>query len=617
MAYNTTPLIPRRLFFGNPDKVSPSISPDGSKLAYLAPVDGVLNVWVSDTGAVQDARPVSDDTVRGIRSFRWAYTNEHIIYIQDKGGDENWHIYSVNLNTGETVDLSPIDGVNAQIQQASVLFPDELLVGLNDRNQELHDIHRVNINSGERTLVLENPGFPDITTDREFNVRLAMRISEDGGAEAFQYNANGADGESEGEPAWEPFATIGSEDLLTTGVYGFDKSGDIAYMIDSRGRDTAALTSYNVATGTQTVVAENDRADISDIMMHPTERHIQAFATNYERVEWEILDESIVGDMEMLKTVADGEVNVISRTLDDQIWIASYLMDDGPVRYYRYDRTTKEATFLFTDRDALAEHTLAKMTPITIKSRDGLNLVCYYSLPAGSDTQTAGIPDKSLPMVLYVHGGPWARDQWGYHPIHQLLANRGYAVLSVNYRGSTGFGKNFINAANLEWAGKMHDDLIDAVDWAIAQGIADANQVAIMGGSYGGFATLVGMTFTPEKFVCGVDIVGPSNLITFIESIPPYWKPMLEMLATRVGDPRTEEGKAHLVERSPLTHVDNIQKPLLIAQGANDPRVVQAESDQIVEAMQAKGIPITYMLYPEEGHGFARPENSLSFFAAT
>ena len=303
--------------------------------------------------------------------------------------------------------------------------------------------------------------------------------------------------------------------------------------------------------------------------------------------------------------------------MDDDFWVAAYLLDDGPVRYYRYDRVKKEARFLFSNREALEGLPLAKVHPVVIKSRDGLDLVSYYMLPLDSDRDSPGHPANPLPIALLVHGGPWARDNWGYNPVYQLLANRGYAVLSVNFRGSTGFGKDFVNAANMEWAGKMHDDLIDAVQWAIDQNIADPRRVAILGGSYGGYATLAGLTFTPDTFACGVDIVGPSNLVTLLNTIPPYWEPQVELWANTVGDHRTEEGRAFLTERSPLTHVDRISKPLLIGQGANDPRVKQAESEQIVQAMQDKNIPVTYALYPDEGHGFARPENNLSFFAVT
>jgi len=326
----------------------------------------------------------------------------------------------------------------------------------------------------------------------------------------------------------------------------------------------------------------------------------------------------VADDLAYLGTVADGDISIASQSLDNQRWIVAFLLDDGPVKYYRYDRGDKpQATFLFNNRDDLEGLPLVKMQPEVIKARDGLDLVCYYSLPAGSDADGDLRPDEPLPMVLNVHGGPWARDDWGFDAEHQLLANRGYAVLSVNFRGSTGFGKGFINAGNREWAGKMHDDLLDAVDWAVKEKIADPKRIAIMGGSYGGYATLVGLTFSPETFACGVDIVGPSNILTLLSTIPPYWQPMVQMFKDRVGDFLSKEGKQFLTERSPLSHVEKIVRPLLIAQGKNDQRVKQAEADQIVREMQNKKLPVTYVLYPDEGHGFARPQNRLSFNAVS
>jgi dipeptidyl aminopeptidase/acylaminoacyl peptidase len=333
--------------------------------------------------------------------------------------------------------------------------------------------------------------------------------------------------------------------------------------------------------------------------------------------EWRILDDAIRADMEYLESVEDGEVLVTSRTLDDKLWTVAYLLDDGPVKFYLYDRDKKDAKFLFTSRDDLANYEFVKMHTPIIKSRDGLNLVSYLSLPKGSDPDGDGIPDKPLPLVLDVHGGPWARDGWGFNSSHQWLADRGYAVLSVNYRGSTGFGKNFVNAANGEWSRKMHDDLIDAVNWAVEQGIANRDKVCIMGGSYGGYATLVGLTFTPEVFACGVDIVGPSSLVTLLQNVPPYWIPFMPVMKVRLGDVDTEEGRAELLKMSPLPLVDKIVKPLLIGQGANDPRVTQLEADQIVHAMEAKKIPVTYVLYPDEGHGFSNEPNRMSFNAVT
>ncbi len=419
----------------------------------------------------------------------------------------------------------------------------------------------------------------------------------------------------DGNGGWEEFTSIPMEDSLTTNAIGFDKSGGKLYLIDSRNRDTGALTAIDLKSLEQSVIAQNDKADLGGVMIHPTEKTIQAVSFNYLRNEWKVLDPKIQADMDYLRTVRDGEIQVTSRTLDDKFWTVAYLLDDGPASTYLYDRAAKKATFLFTNRKALEGLPLVKMHPVVIESRDKLELVSYLSLPKGSDSDGDGRPDKPLPLVLDVHGGPWARDDWGFNPLHQLLADRGYAVLSVNFRGSTGFGKKFTNLGNKEWARKMHDDLLDAVDWAVKQKIADPKKVAIMGGSYGGYATLVAMTMTPDRFACGVDIVGPSNLVTLLKSIPPYWAPALQMFKDRVGDPDTDEGRKLLEERSPLNYVAEISRPLLIGQGANDPRVKQAESDQIVKAMHEKNIAVTYVLFPDEGHGFARPENSLAFFA--
>ena len=598
-------LIARELFFGNPDKAGVRVSPDGSRISYLASVDGVLNVWVGPVDDPAAARPVTRDTKRGVRRYFWAYTNEHILYLQDVGGDENWRLYSVDLESGETVDLTPMEGVQAQIQQVSHRRPEEILIGLNQRDPQLHDIYRLNIGSGKMWLLEENPGYAGFVSDDDYNVRFGTRMMPDGGMRIDRKSDSG----------WDEFLEVAREDTLTTQAVGFDKSGEVAYMLDSRGRDTAALIAMSLDSGEVEVLYEDPRADVDNALVHPTEQTIQAAASTFERRSWKILDESIRSDLGYLATVADGEIEVIDRTLDDSRWIVGYERANHPYSYYLYDRGAGKAEYLFSNREALVDVPLAAMHSRVVRSRDGLDLVSYLTLPREADVDGDGKPDEPGSMVLMVHGGPWGRDQWGYNGMHQWLANRGHAVLSVNFRGSTGLGKSFTNAGDLEWGRKMHDDLIDAVEWAVAEGIADPAKVAIMGGSYGGYATLAGLTFTPETFACGVDIVGPSNLITLLEAIPPYWLPILELFAARVGDPRTEEGRALLTERSPLTHVDKIVRPLLIGQGANDPRVKQAESDQIVEAMQAKGIPVTYVLFPDEGHGFARPANRLAFNA--
>lgn len=601
-------LIPRSVLFGNPERRSPAISADGQRLAWLAPRDGIMNVWVAPTGRPDRAQPVTKDSRRTIRAFRWAFDNKHILYTQDAGGDENWHVYATNVDNGETRDLTPFPNVAARIDALSHRIPGQVVIALNDREPALHDLYRVDIATGERKTLMTNTGYLGFSLDDDFNVRLGTKMTPDGGMQIVKFGADGSP---------TPFRTIAPEDTLSSEPQGFDKSGQILFMIDSSGRDTAALTAVNIATGESKVLMTSSKADINETLIHPTENTMQAASSNFDRPEWQFADKAVKSDFKRLENVADGDISVISRTIDDGQWIVAFTPDNGPQRYYRYDRKTQKAHFLFTNRPALEGVKLARMHPRTIRSRDGFNLISYLSLPPGADPDANGKPDGPLPMVLLVHGGPWGRDEWGFNPLHQWLANRGYAVLSVNFRGSTGLGKKFINAANKEWAGKMHDDLIDAVDWAIEKKIADPARVAIMGGSYGGYATLVGLTFTPEKFACGVDIVGPSNIVTLLESIPPYWKPMLDMFTTRVGDHRTPEGRTMLTERSPLTHVDKIRRPLLIGQGANDPRVKQAESDQIVKAMTEKSIPVTYVLYPDEGHGFARPENNMSFWAVS
>ncbi len=603
-----TGLIPRKVLFGNPDRSSARLSPDGKKISYLAAVDGVMNVWVGPIDRPGDAQPVTRDAKRGIRTYFWAYTSEHILYLQDADGDENWHVYSVTVSARETKDLTPLKKVRAEITEVSEKFPTDLLIGLNDRDPRYHDVYRVNIATGDRKLVQKNTEFAGFVTDDDFKIRLAGKTTPDGGM--LYLKPDGKDG-------WSEFLKVSNADSLTTRPAGFDKTGQVLYLIDSRDRDTGALTALDLKTSKQTVLAQDRRADCGSIMLHPTEKTVQAVSFTYERTHWEFKDPAVKADFDELRKVADGDITVASRTLNDKTWIVAFLMDNGPIRYYLYERPTRKSRFLFTNRKELEGLPLRKMHAQVIKSRDGLDLVSYLTLPPGADKGNTGRPEKPVPLVLDVHGGPWGRDSWGFNSTHQFLANRGYAVLSVNFRGSTGFGKKFLNAGNREWAGKMHNDLIDGVDWAIREKIAQPEKVAIYGGSYGGYATLVGLTFTPEKFACGVDIVGPSNIVTLLKTIPPYWAPAIQMFKDRVGDFTTEEGKKFLVERSPLTYVDRIKRPLLIAQGAKDPRVKQSESDQIVKAMQAHKIPVTYVLFSDEGHGFARPANSLAFNAVS
>jgi dipeptidyl aminopeptidase/acylaminoacyl peptidase len=619
MAALTNPLIPRAVLFGNPDKAQGRVSPDGKMVSYLAPVNGVLNVWVGPADDVSKAKPVTTDDKRGIRQYFWAFDAKHIVYLQDKGGDENWRVYSVEVDTGKAKDLTPMDGVAAQIEGVSRDFPDTILVGLNDREpHQFHDLYAINISTGDRKLVVKNDEYAGFVTDDKFRVRMAVKPTADGGVEYLKAKDMANPG-----AGFEPDFKVPQEDMGTTEVEGFSADGETMYLIDSRGRNTGALFKRNLKTGETTLVQEDEKTDISGVMVNPITREIEAVQTNYDKETWSVIDRSIERDFYAIRTqMGQGDINITSRSLDDRFWTVTLVDDNGPAKTWLLDRgdmkgTSRKpkATLLFANKAALAEAPLVPMKPVEIKTRDGMTMMCYLTVPLSADPDGDGKPDKAVPMVLNVHGGPWARDSFGFDPEAQWLANRGYACLQVNFRGSTGFGKKFLNAANKEWAGTMHEDLLDSVKWAVDQKIADPARVAIMGGSYGGYATLVGLTFTPDTFACGVDIVGPSNLNTLLASIPPYWKPMLESMYIRLGDPRTEEGKKLLEDRSPLNHVDKIKKPLLIGQGANDPRVKQAEADQIVKAMQAKKTPVTYVLYPDEGHGFARPENRMSFYA--
>ncbi|WP_149195206.1 S9 family peptidase [Luteimonas suaedae] len=602
-------LIPRDALFGNPERASVQISPDGKYLSWIAPVDGVLNVWVAPADDVGAARAVTKDDARGIRQYFWAHQPDTLLYLRDTGGDEDFHLYAVDLASGESRDLTPFEKTRAYVSGVSHLHPESVLVAMNDRDPQWHDLYRVDLASGERTLVEENTQqFAGYLADADYNVRLATRARPDGGQDVLR---------PDGDGGWELAEEIPFDDFLSTSYIGFTTDGKTAYLEESRGRNTTALVGVDLASGEKTVISEDPRADVDDTLTDPRTGVVQAAASNYLRKEWTAIDDDIAADLEKLEAIGPGEASVSARTQDDRIWIVAYSAAEAPAVYYRYDRKqgSGELTELFSSRPALDGQPLVPQWPQEITSRDGLPLVSYLTLPAHADPDADGKPDAAVPMVLFVHGGPWARDNYGYNPYAQWLANRGYSVLQVNYRGSTGFGKDFVNKSNGEWAGKMHDDLIDAVQWAVQQGVTTEDQVAIMGGSYGGYATLVGMTFTPEAFKCGVDIVGPSNLITLFETFPAYWASFMEQWYKRVGDPRTEEGRQLLLDRSPITHVDRISKPLLIGQGANDPRVVQAESDQIVEAMQEKNIPVTYVLFPDEGHGFARPENSKAFNA--
>jgi dipeptidyl aminopeptidase/acylaminoacyl peptidase len=597
-------LIPRSVLFGNPERTSPHISHDGTQLGWIAPRDGVLNVWVApiDESAGVDwaaARAVTDDTDRGIRMFGWAWDGRHLLYVQDVGGDENWRLYDVDLVTGERRDLTPFEKIHATIIGSSKRHPTEVLIGMNADNPQLHDVYRLDLVTGALVKEIENPGYAGWLADEDLVVRCALAPLPDGSFDVLVRDSAAAD--------WRTLLTIPAEDVTSMDVVSFSGDGRSLVMISAAGADTARLTRVDLATGATTVLAEDPEADVGGAVLHPDTRDPQIVAIEKDRMTYVVLDPSVEEDLKAIRGLHPGDPMFLGRDEADQTWLIGFTVDGGSVTYYLYDRPSKAGRLLFEARPALSSYTLAAMEPFSFTARDGLEIHGYVTFPPGQDR-------SSLPAVVDVHGGPQVRDSWGYNPEAQWFANRGYLCVQVNYRGSTGYGKGFVAAGDREWGGKMHDDLIDAVSHVVAEGWADPARVAIYGGSYGGYAALVGAAFTPDVFCCAVDIVGPSNLKTLLETIPPYWAPMIAQLYRRVGNPETDAD--FLWSRSPLSRARDIRIPLLIAQGANDPRVKQAESEQIVAALVDAGIEHEYLLFPDEGHGFAKPENRITFYTA-
>ncbi|TQK02598.1 S9 family peptidase [Herbaspirillum sp. SJZ107] len=606
-----TPLIERAKLFGNPTRTAGRISPDGKWLSWIAPRDGVLNVWVAPFDKPDEARPLTAEKTRPIRTAFWSPDSKSLLFINDKGGDENFLLYGVDVASGKQTLYTPFEKTRVELVNVSRQVKDRILIGINNRDARWHDLYSLNVRSGELTLVYKNDGYASFVADEQLNLRLLAKSRSDGGTDYFRV--------AKGKAEATPFVQVGLDDALTTMPLGFTVDGKTLYWADARGRDTAALMAQDVAEGVAKVVAQDARADIGSALFDVRTGRLQAYELDYLKSEYIPVGDALAGDLKTLKDKLKAEFSVMARSDADDKWIVAADPVTAPASTWLYERKGKRLTKLFTMRPELEGAPLVAMHPQEIKSRDGLTLVSYLSLPKGVDASADGGGSaraaRPVPMVLLVHGGPWGRDGYGYNSYHQWLANRGYAVLSVNFRGSTGFGKGFISKGDLEWGRKMHDDLLDAVDWAVKNGITTRDKVAIMGGSYGGYATLAGMTFTPTTFACGVDIVGPSNLFTLLETIPPYWESFKQQFYKRMGDPTTEAGRAMLKARSPLNFADRIARPLLIGQGANDPRVNVRESDQIVAAMNAKKIPVTYVVFPDEGHGFARPVNSIAFNA--
>ena len=589
-------LIPRSVLFGNPERSSPQISPDGTMLGYLAPDHGVLNVWVRTLGQTDD-RVITKDRKRGIRNFSWQYDSKNILYTQDQGGDENWRVNQTNVSSQQTRDLTPFEKVRADIVALEPSHPDTALIQLNKRDPKVFDIYRLNLKTGELVLDTENPGdVADWRADHELQVRAAQVTTPDGGT-LIRVRDNA-------KSPWRELMKWGAEETLGY-IAGFSPDNSALWVVTSLDANAARLLSVDIASGKRTVIAEDPQFDVSFVVTNPKTYKLEAVVFLRERREFQILDKNLQADYDVLKKVRDADISDISRDLADDRWVVTFEGDDAPIYYYLYDRSAKKASVLFSNRPELEKYKLSKVKPVEYKARDGMLIYGYLTTPAGADA-------KNLPMVVFPHGGPWGRDLWGYDPYAQWLANRGYAVLQPNFRASTGYGKKYLNAGDRQWAGAMHTDLLDAKDWAVKQGVADPKKICIMGGSYGGYATLAAVAFSPDAFSCGVDIVGPSNLNTLLKTIPPYWSTFLAIFHRRMGD-----DEAFLKSQSPLFKADQIKAPLLIGQGANDPRVNKAESDQIVAAMRKNQKPVEYYVFPDEGHGFARPENRTAFNAAT
>jgi dipeptidyl aminopeptidase/acylaminoacyl peptidase len=599
MSYDAVPLIPRDVLFGNPERVSPTLSPDGTRLGFIAPYDGVLNVWIGPANDPAAARPVTFDQDRGIRVFDFCHDDKTLVYLQDTAGDEDWRLYALDLDSGESQLVTPQSGVTAGVLAHNRWHPTTMLIALNADNPALHDVYRLDLSTRKIEKIETNPGYAAWLVDSELQVRGGVAMTEDGGSITYLRNPEtGAD---------EPWLEVGPDDVASTGVFSFSRDGKSALVLSSVDVNASRLLHVDLATGEQSVLAEDDAYDVGGVALHPDTLEPQGVTFIKERKVWLHLDPEFGAEVDHLRSQLRGEIGISRSARDDQRWIVHDVLSDGPVRFYVYERATRELTYLFSHRPELEEYELSEMEPFSYTARDGLTVHGYLSFPVGVDR-------KDLPAVLNVHGGPWARDTWGYDPEAQWFANRGYVCVQINFRGSTGYGKAFGNAGNKQWAKAMHTDLLDAVEHLVGQGWVDRNRVGIYGGSYGGYAALVGAAFTPDVFRCAVDLVGPSNLLTLLTSIPEYWKPQIAFMYSRVGNPETE--KDFLWEASPLSRVDDIRIPILVAQGKNDPRVKEAEAEQIVGALIDKGIDHEYLLFEDEGHGLAKPENRERFYAA-
>lgn len=607
------PIIDRELFFGDPEISGAQISPDGKFIAFVKPFKGTRNVWVKRTEEPFDAaKPVTADKTRPIAQYFWSRDAKYILFVQDKAGDENYLVYAVNpaespaagADVPAARNLTDAKGVRAQIFAVPRSEPDALYIGLNDRDPAWHDLYKMKISTGERSLVRKNT--ERITRwifDLKDQLRLATRSADNGDTEVLRVDPAG-------------FTKVYSCSVFETcEPVRYHKDGQRVYFENNKGEnvDLTRLELFDPATGKEELVESDPMKRVDFGNANFSEVSDELISTSYEderqRIYWK--DKSFEADYKLLqKNLPGKEIAFVNGTKDERLFLIVANSDTEPGERYLFDRNTKKLTLQYRIRERLNRDYLAPMTAVRYKSSDGLEIPAYLTLPKG-------VPAKNLPAIVLPHGGPWGRDSWGYNGLVQFLVNRGYAVLSPNFRASTGYGKKFLDAGNKQWGDKMQDDVTWGVKYLVAEGIADPKRVGIMGGSYGGYATLAGVTFTPDIYAAAVDIVGPSNLITLLESIPPYWESIRKLFYARMGDPATPDGKAQLERQSPLNQSSKIKTPLLVIQGANDPRVNKREADQIVIALRERNYPVEYLVAPDEGHGFARPINNMAMFATT
>ncbi|GAB3434147.1 S9 family peptidase [Flindersiella endophytica] len=601
MAYDAVPLVPRSVLFGNPHRTSPDISPDGTRFGYVAPDEGVLNVWVGPLDGSREPVAVTHDRGQGIPAFAFCQDDRTLVYLQDADGDENWRVCLLDLESGEERCATPFDKVRAQIRAHNRWHPEALLLMLNKDDPKISDLYRYDLAADRLELVERNPGFTSWILDTDHVVRGGATVTAEGGA-VFHLRD-----QETGE--FHPWLTIPFDDVAGTDVIGITRDGRTLLLCTPMGANTRRLLAIDLESNEQKVLAEDPHWEVGHVVLDPLTNQPQAVGFTKARQEWQWLDPAYGAEVERVRAGldVDGEIVIGRAERSGRYWVVVAMPSDASTRYYLHDRATSATRLLFAQNPELDEYRLAPMEPFSFTSRDGLEIHGYVTFPAD-------VERRGLPAVLDVHGGPTARDYWGYNAEVQWLANRGYVCVQVNFRGSGGYGKAFCSAGDKEWGRRMQDDLVDAVGFCVGQGWVDAGRVGIMGTSYGGYAALAGAAFTPEVFRCAVDLCGPSNLLTLLASIPPYWKPMIGYMHNKIGNPETE--RELLWSRSPLSRVADIRIPVLIGQGANDPRVKQAEADQIVEALRDKGLPHEYLLFPDEGHGLNRPANRERFYAA-